>query len=42
LANQNEKANHFDTSAIPYAIDNEGQRYKGKPLKHPVFIISDY
>lgn len=42
LANQNEKANHFDTSAIPYAIDNEGQKYKGTPLKHPVFIISDY
>jgi len=41
-ANQNDKADHFDTIAVPYAIDNEGQRYKGAPLEHRVFFMARY
>ena len=41
FAKEKEKAHHFDTSAVPYAIDNEGQRYKGTPFKHRVFFIQD-
>ena len=39
FANEKEKAHHFDTSAVPYAIDNEGQRYKGTPLQHPIYFV---
>lgn len=39
FANEKEKFHHFDTCAIPYAIDNEGQKYNGTPLQHPIYFV---
>lgn len=36
---KNEKCYSVDVSAVPYAIDTEGQQYVGEPLKHQVFFI---
>jgi len=39
FANEKEKFHHFDACAIPYAIDNEGQKYNGTPLQHPIYFV---
>ncbi|MBI0168981.1 MULTISPECIES: hypothetical protein [Bartonella] len=39
FANEKEKFHHFDTCAVPYAIDNEGQKYNGTPLQHPIYFV---
>ena len=40
--NKNEDASRLVTIAVPYAIDNEGQRYNGVPLKHTVYFVSGH
>lgn len=38
--NKNEDASRLVTIAVPYAVDNEGERYNGVPLKHTVYFVA--
>ncbi len=40
FAGENEQPHNIEAIAVPYAIDTEGQRYKGAPFKHYVSFIS--